>query len=137
MAKRKTFNLESLLRDGSETFRRFNANVKDQLARAEDTEQKRDGFASLVKEGKDPEGMVDIPSPLHVRIIRNVPDRRHFQDDDNQSGGAKQLRDAIASFLCRKGDSEEDGLTWEYITKIGPFSVEIEVHERKEQIDVQ
>jgi hypothetical protein len=36
-------------------------------------------------------------------------------DDDNAIGGAKQLRDAIAHLLDRKGDSEQDGLTFEYI----------------------
>ena len=81
--------------------------------------------------------MVNVPDQVHVRLVRFVPDRRHLQDDDNAQGGAKQLRDAIAALLCREGDSEEDGLTWEYITKIGPFAVEIEVHERKEKVNVQ
>lgn len=36
-------------------------------------------------------------------------------DDDNAIGGAKQMRDAIADLLGRKGDSEQDGLIFEYI----------------------
>lgn len=57
--------------------------------------------------------LVHIDGPLLCRITRRVPHSKRL-DDDNLSGGAKQLRDAIATSLGRKGDSEKDGLFWEY-----------------------
>lgn len=77
-------------------------------------EPERDGQRPLVGEGESREGMVDIPGPLLVRITRVFCGRDKPYDDDNLSGGCKQLRDAIAFALGRKGDSEEDGFTWEY-----------------------
>lgn len=74
--------------------------------------------------------MVEIAGAVHVRIVRYVPDKRSIQDDDNTVGGCKQLRDSIAEFLCREGDSEADGLTWEIETVIGePYRLEIEFYE--------
>ncbi|MEI8245599.1 MAG: hypothetical protein WCI51_07205 [Lentisphaerota bacterium] len=35
-------------------------------------------------------------------------------DDDNFIAGCKELRDAIAEILGRKGDSESDGITFKY-----------------------
>ncbi len=35
-------------------------------------------------------------------------------DDDNFAGGSKQLRDAIAELLGKKGDSLEDGVEFCY-----------------------
>jgi len=131
MARR--ISLERLLRDGSDTFRQLNAGAEAQLARAADTQSKRSRQNALAAECPDSPGVVDISGPLHVRIVRHVPDRRHVQDDDNTSGGCKSLRDAIAEFLCREGDSEEDGFTWEYATVVGePFRVDIEIYEVNE-----
>jgi len=131
MAKR--ISLERLLRDGSDTFKRLNAGAQAELARVENSKSKRGRQDELAAEDPNSPGMVDISGPLFVRIVRYIPDRRHVQDDDNTSGGAKSLRDAIAEFLCRKGDSEEDGLTWEYATVVGkPFRVDIEIYEVNE-----
>lgn len=49
---------------------------------------------------------------LCVTIERHSP---RLLDDDNFIGGCKQLRDAIAEVLGRKGDSEADGLKFEYL----------------------
>ena len=79
-------------------------------ARAKPQRDRRDA----PRETREPvRSVVVIAGPLHVRITRRVPHSGRL-DDDNLSGGAKQLRDAIAAFLGRKGDSEKDGLTWEY-----------------------
>ena len=40
-------------------------------------------------------------------------------DYDNLVGGSKQLRDAIAELLGRKGDAERDGLEFRYVQKKG------------------
>ena len=49
---------------------------------------------------------------LCITIERHSP---RLLDDDNFIGGCKQLRDAIAEVLGRKGDSEADGLKFEYL----------------------
>jgi len=131
MARRNAFNLEKLLSEGSETFRRLNHDVEDRVARASSPKQKRDERASLVGESKNQESMVDIPHEVLVRIIRVIPDRRHLQDSDNSNGGCKELRDAIAALLGREGDSEEDGFVdWVYDYRIekGVHKIEIEIH---------
>ena len=56
--------------------------------------------------------LVDVQAPrVLVRITRFCPCKL---DDDNLSGGCKQLRDAIAEALGFPGDSAEDGMRWEY-----------------------
>ncbi|MGE4340540.1 MAG: hypothetical protein AB7E55_32010 [Pigmentiphaga sp.] len=50
-------------------------------------------------------------------------------DDDNLSGGCKQLRDAIAAALGRNGDSARDGLWWEYREEQGPNEVRIDIYQ--------
>ena len=66
---------------------------------------------SLVKSRPSKESMVHSDRTLFVRITR-VGGRT--LDDDNLSGGCKELRDAIASAFGRHGDSAKDGFTWEY-----------------------
>jgi len=131
--RRRTPNSEQfikgLLKDGSESFRRKNPHIEDILAGAPDPKQKSNGRVALVEESKNPEGMVNIPGKVSVRIIRYIPDKRHIQDDDNLTGGNKQLRDSIAALLCREGDSENDGFTsWDIETRFGPFAVEVEIY---------
>jgi hypothetical protein len=58
--------------------------------------------------------MVHIAGPLHCRITRRYGGRSQPLDDDNLSGGCKGLRDAIAAMLGLKGDSQKDGITFEY-----------------------
>jgi hypothetical protein len=67
---------------------------------------------ALGKTGQTEKGMVDLAGPLLVRIRRQV--YRGGLDDDNMQGGCKQLRDAIAAMLGRAGDSERDGLRFDY-----------------------
>lgn len=50
-------------------------------------------------------------------------------DDDNLVGGCKQLRDAIAELLGRKGDAEKDGLEWEYRQERGEKMTVITIEE--------
>lgn len=76
--------------------------------------QKRHEQGPLVSQGKGAQGMVDIPGELLIRITRRYSGRRRAYDDDNMSGGCKELRDAIAAELGRSGDSKEDGLTFIY-----------------------
>lgn len=66
---------------------------------------------------------------LHITITRRSP---WPLDDDNLVGGAKQLRDAIAELLGRKGDAERDGLEWEYRQERGAAATIIEITEIKE-----
>jgi hypothetical protein len=61
--------------------------------------------------GPDAPVLVDLAGPVHVRLTR-VGGR--LLDGDNLQGGSKQLRDAIASALGRRGDSDADGMFWEY-----------------------
>ena len=98
--------------------------IKNRLAGDINSKQKRCGQKTLDMEKTVKTGMVNIAGPLFVRITR-VGKRK--LDCDNFSGGAKQLRDAIASMLGRKGDSEEDGFKWEYVQKKGEAETIIEI----------
>lgn len=66
---------------------------------------------------------------LRVTITRRAP---RELDGDNLVGGCKQLRDAIAELLGRKGDAEKDGLEWEYRQERGAAATIIEISEIKE-----
>jgi len=70
--------------------------------------------------------LVDPDRPLLVRIVR-VGGRP--LDDDNLAGGCKELRDAIAAALGRRGDSKADGLRWEYQQEPGEVGTRIEITE--------
>lgn len=77
--------------------------------------QERDEQRPLVDKGESEKGMDNLPEVLLVRITRVYSGRGRRYDDDNFSGGCKELRDTIAeNWLKRKGDSQEDGLYWEY-----------------------
>ena len=83
---------------------------------------------SLVGKIETPEGMVDIAGPLLIRIIRRYASHMAKRyDDDNFIAGCKPLRDAIAAALSRRGDSEKDGLWWEYQQEIGEPEIRIEI----------
>ena len=99
---------------------------KNKNARSADTKPKRSGRETLVVEGKTPTSLVNLTGEVIVRITRVSPRRL---DDDNLSGGCKQLRDAIASLLGRKGDSEKDGLRWIYEQEKGKAETIIEIME--------
>ena len=78
------------------------------------TKPERDEQPTLGREGENPQGLVNIPGPLLVRITRRYSGRSRLYDDDNFQGGCKELRDSIASTLGLKGDSAKDGIIWEY-----------------------
>lgn len=78
------------------------------------TKRKRDGIITLVGKAPHQKGVVDIAGPLLVRVTRRVGCNSEYYDHENLVGGAKRVQDAIAAFLSRKGDSEKDGLWWEY-----------------------
>jgi len=85
---------------------------------------KRGERETLGVEGKAPGFMVSIDCPVFVRITRISPRQL---DDDNLSGGCKELRDAIAASLGRKGDSEKDGMKWEYKQEKGDHATRVEI----------
>lgn len=110
---------------------RTKALVDDALAREPRPEPERSRQAAPRPAHGPLKDVVDIDGALHVRITRLLP-RGGWLDDDNLSGGAKQLRDALASFLGRKGDSEADGLTWEYRQGEGDYETIIEVFKQED-----
>lgn len=71
--------------------------------------------------------MVNLAGNLLVRITRQA--NSSGIDDDNMSGGCKELRDAIAEALGRHGDSEKDGLRFEYCQLKGQKATIIEIFE--------
>jgi len=108
-------DLQNLLKKGltihAET-KRTNTNAG---TRRNNSKPKQGGRNALVKKKFTRPCMVNIDGKIFVRITRKV--YRGRLDDDNVSGGAKQLRDAIATMLGRKGDSERDGLRFGYCEK--------------------
>ena len=95
---------------------RYQRQVRAQLtacpARISVAQLERNEQTALVQESGGAPCMVHSNRPLLVRITRN---RGRTLDTDNLAGGCKQLRDAIASAFGRKGDSAEEGFTWEYV----------------------
>lgn len=55
----------------------------------------------------------------HITITRQYSGRGRPYDDDNLSGGIKELRDTIAKYLGLAGDSEEDGVKFYYAQEKG------------------
>jgi hypothetical protein len=113
--------------DSSEAFRAINA---DTLAGNTNSKQKCCGQPTSEATPELVPALVNIDCPVLVRITRFVPYNKQL-DDDNCSGGAKQLRDAIASIMGRKGDSAEDGMHWEYCQEQGPEETKIEIFEHE------
>ncbi len=93
--------------------KQFTASVYAETA-GRNTKQKRDERFTLGGAWANTEGVVHISGTLHCRITRRFSGRSREYDGDNFSGGCKEIRDAIASLLGLKGDSEKDGITWEY-----------------------
>ena len=87
---------------------------------------------ALDVENETSTSMVDITGPVIVRLTRCG--KRKY-DDDNYIAGNKALRDAIASALGRKGDSEEDGMYWEYRQEIGQPATVVEIFKQGESHD--
>jgi len=80
-------------------------------ARRDDPQHEQDQEPPLGAGGPDTPVLVDHAGPVLVRLTR-VGGR--VLDGDNLQGGCKQLRDAIAAALGRSGDSDADGMQWEY-----------------------
>ena len=87
------------------------AQLDAMAARRTPTITQPDTRLSLVPQARYPPLLDNPPGTLSVRIVR-VGGRP--LDDDNLAGGCKELRDAIAAALGRRGDSKADGLHWEY-----------------------
>jgi len=84
---------------------------------------KRGRSHALGRTSPTQKSMVDVNRKVLVRIRR--PRLCGPQpDDDNLSGGCKQLRDAIAKALGFPGDSKADGIRFEYVQDDGDRSVE-------------
>jgi hypothetical protein len=113
------------LQDGS-LKRAIEAALAEDRDAGESAEQERCGQTTS-NQKKQAEPLVAGPyRRCHSRITGFGVDR---YDDDNFQGGCKQLRDAIASALGFPGDSERDGLTWEYRQKKGEIKTVIEVYD--------
>jgi len=97
-----------------EKYNRGRAQFANHPAGNHNAEPERDEQKALVAEGDIQTGMVHSDRPLIVRITR-VGGRT--LDTDNLAGGCKELRDAVAAAFDRKGDSTQDGFTWEYEQK--------------------
>ena len=85
-----------------------------------------DPGATLDHQSRLPFLLVDPDRPLLVRIVR-VGGRP--LDDDNLAGGCKELRDSVAAALGRRGDSQAEGLFWQYAQEPGELGTRIEITE--------
>jgi hypothetical protein len=98
--------------------------AEDSRSRARDPQPQQAG--ALVAEVQRAD-VLDADAPrLRVTITRRS---QRPLDDDNFVGGCKQLRDAIAELLGRKGDAEKDGLVWEYRQEKGEKMTIITIEE--------
>ena len=80
--------------------------------RSSDAKPQRCKQDALGEKSAFAETIQEFTGRLHITIERHSP---RILDDDNFIGGCKQLRDAIAELLCKKGDSTSDGLEFEYL----------------------
>ena len=104
--------------------------TRDTTEKSKNTKSKRSKLQTLGLSAQAQATMAELPHQLHIVITRHGGRKL---DTDNLSGGSKQLRDAIAEVLGRKGDSEEDGLTWEYQqVPGGDKSVTIQIFDKGE-----
>lgn len=116
----KPFNLDEIRRTNPALAKRIEdaiggrANAGDNRAGLCDEQPQRAELPSL--DGQvSPEEILDGDAARLCVTIERHSSRE--LDYDNFVGGAKQLRDAIAELLGRKGDAEEDGLEFRYIQK--------------------
>ncbi len=93
------------------------------------TQPEHDEQFALVETARRKASMVDFDQPRIVRITRYG---KRIYDDDNFIGGCKELRDAIATALGGRGDSQKDGFEWEYRQKKGEPKTIIEVFKRND-----
>ena len=76
------------------------------------TELERSQPDALDAKGTLAEILPKFAGRFRITIERHGP---RTLDGDNFVGGCKQLRDAIAELLGKKGDSEADGLDFRYV----------------------
>jgi len=106
--------------------------IDDQDTRDRERQQERAERGPLVSSSQNPQSMVNLPGPLVIRLIRHYRKGEREYDDDNMSGGCKELRDSIAAALGRGGDSAQDGFAWEYAqrpSETGEPMTEIEIYQ--------
>ena len=116
----KAFNLEEIRRTNPALAKRIedaiggNANADNHHSGLCDQQPERAELPSLDGQVQAEEILDGDAARLCVTIERHSS---RELDYDNFVGGAKQLRDAIAELLGRKGDAEEDGLVFRYVQK--------------------
>lgn len=113
-----------MLKGASDGFWKANPGLVPQLAGREDSKPEHHKQEGMGVPPPAPAQLARLDGPLLVRIGRVS---RRPLDDDNMSGGCKELRDAIAEALGRKGDSEGDGIRFEYWQGQGPDETRIEI----------
>ncbi len=111
--------------------RKLRALIDAEIARSGYSQSQRNGCRALVREASHKKGVVNIAGSLLVRVTRVVASSSELFDSENLVGGAKRLQDAIAAFLSRHGDSEADGLWWEYCQEIGEPEIRIEIFKKE------
>jgi len=114
MSKGATFTQRDLDRDPA-----LKALVEAALERDRATIKESGGQPSLGRCQESQNGLVNIAGKVTVHITRVYSGRGRPYDDDNLSGGCKQLRDAISAILGLQGDSKEDGIAFAYHQKKG------------------
>jgi len=80
--------------------------------RTPDTKPEHGKCDALDKKSQIEEALSGLAGRFRITIERHAP---RTLDSDNFWGGCKQLRDAIAELLGKKGDSEADGLEFRYV----------------------
>lgn len=81
-------------------------------SRRGDSEPERSEQKALVDKGALAEALPESSGRFDITIERHGPGTL---DDDNLCGGSKQLRDAIAELLGKRGDGKSDGLEFHYL----------------------
>jgi len=113
--RRNDRSLANILAGASDSFWKVNPELVARLA-PPSSKQKHNKQQALELPAQDKKGMVKASGLVIARITRRG---KRKLDDDNMSGGCKQLRDAIAQDLFGlKGDTREDGIEFEYAQEI-------------------
>ena len=131
MSKRSNRDLTTILKEASDGFWKANTHLVSDLAGTNSVAE-QGGEHALGGQGQAPKAMDKASCRFHAVITRRG---KRKLDYDNLVGGSKQLRDALSEDILKlRGDSPEDGITFEYAQLVTKETTDTLIKIYKEEI---